>query len=332
MDLRPGARSFLLLAAVATLAAPAARANELQDGCATSGFEIHDAAETLRDYCAPDSLGRLWLALPGGARYELITSITDPAIWNPGDGAFHPFEAAEVRAALAALNFPVDGLHADVFLLPYPRRSGLESAAGPGLVLLAPGVRPLSREQQHAEFVHELGHVVHRALLPDSDATAWSDYRALRGIEDPNVFGPLAAHAYRPHEIFAEDFRALFGDGLANYSGSIENSTIAPPSRVDGLREFMQSLAGSRLAVVGVARPNPARGAVRFERPGGAVPLDVFDAQGRLVASLAPAGAGGGVRWDWDGRGQSGAAAGAGMFFARPRDGVGGVIRVTRLR
>lgn len=324
---------IVLAIVAASHAAPGggAGANELQANGASSGLVIHGPEQTLHDYCSSDSAGRLWLALPGGARYELITSTADPAIYNPGDGAFHPFEESEVRETLAALRFPIAGIGADIFLLPYPRRVGLESAAGAGLVLLAPGVRPLSAEQQHAELTHELGHVVHRALMPDSSSGAWGAYRAMRGIVDPTVYSASALHANRPHEIFAEDFRALFGDALANYSGTVENASIPPPSQVAGLQQFLLELTGARQLAL-AALPNPARGAMQFDRAGGAaVMLDVFDAQGRGVATLAPSRVGNGVRWSWDGRDRNGTAA-AGVFYARPRDGSRAAVRFTRLR
>ena len=334
MDLRARVLAAVVACgATLTVLAHPSPANELQVGDAATGLVIHDAAETLRDYCARDTDNRLWLTLPSGTRFELVTSTSDPAIFNPGDGAFHTFDVSEVRGALASLDFPLARIHADVFLLPYPRRSGLESAAGAGLILLSPGVQPLSREQQHAEFIHELGHVVHRALMPDSGAATWNDYRAMRGIADPSRFGNAAAHANRPHEIFAEDFRALFGGALANYSGSIENSTITQPAQVAGLKTFMLALAGEPLHVALGATPNPARGGVQFSRGGAAVvALDVFDTQGRRVVSLAPASADGNVRWNWDGRNTHGAASGAGVFYARPRDGSSVAIRVTRLQ
>jgi hypothetical protein len=325
--------TLAMAAQVVVATATEAWSNELQAQGDASRFVIHGPEQTLAEFCSRDGDGRLWLALPGGARYELITSTSDPAISNPGDGAFHPFQESEVRAALEAVSFPIQGLTADVFLLPYPRRAGLESAAGQGLVLLAPGVRPLSPQQQHAEFVHELGHVVHRALMPDSSASAWSAYRELRGITDPIVYAASAPHANRPHEIFAEDFRALFGDPLATYSGTIENSTIAPPSQVSGLRPFLRALAPhASVALALAARPNPARDAVEFARSGGAAAvLDVFDARGRRVASVAPTISGGLVRWRWDGTDARGRAAGAGAFYARPRDAATGGVRVIHL-
>src|SRR5262245_40734798 len=156
----------MALACVALLLAPrAAAANEVHTGAAhVAGLVIHDATETVRDYCRFED-GKLWLVLPGGSRWELVTSTADPLIPNPGDGTFHPFDEHELQAALGELSYPVHGLSAEVFILPYPRRASLESAAGPGLILLSPGVRALSPEHQHSEFVHELGHVVQLELL-----------------------------------------------------------------------------------------------------------------------------------------------------------------------
>ena len=318
--------------------APTSSNEVATSGVPSSGqIVIHDAQETLRDWCRPDSQGTLRLMLPGGMRFELVTSTADPAISNHGDGSFHAFDATEVRAALAAVSYPLDGVVAEVFLLPYPRRGGLTSAAGPGLILLSPGVYPLPREQQHAEFIHELGHVVQYRRLPDQDAASWSLYRALRGITDVSVYADNALHANRPHEIFAEDFRGLFGGSLAISTGSIENASLTPPTQIAGLADFMLQLSGSPLAVGSPltvtlgARPNPARGPVLFSRKGSApVALDLFDLAGRRLATIAPEAVAGGVRWSWDGRDESGRRAAPGVVFARVRDGSGSA-RVTRL-
>ena len=311
-----------------------ATASELHASAASvAGILIHDAGETLRDYCRNDG-GKLYLVLPGGSRWELVTSPTDPVITNPGDGTFHAFDRAEVNEALAEVTFPVRQVSAEVFILPYPRRMSLESAAGPGLILLSPGVRTLSREHQHSEFVHELGHVVQYALLPDADTDGWSRYAHLRGI-DAARFNASAPHADRPHEIWAEDFRALFGGPSANSNGTIENATIVYPTQVQGLAAFMQGVAGS---AAGPAAPrltasSCAWGALSFSRAGArAAVLDVFDASGRRLAAIEPAAVGAnGVTWSWDGRDASGRTVRGAVVFARPRDGLGGSVRVTRL-
>ena len=325
-------------ALVIALLAPAvvwkpAAANELcASASSAAGLLIHDADETLRDYCRSDG-GRLYLELPGGSRWELITSTSDPAITNPGDGAFHAFERSEVNEALAEVRFPLHQVSAEVFILPYPRRLSLESAAGPGLILLSPGVRPLPREHQHSEFVHELGHVVQYALLPDADTKGWSAYAHMRGIADPR-YNASAPHADRPHEIWAEDFRALFGGPSATSNGTIENADLSYPTQVQGLQSFMQGRAA------GASSPAPARltassfawGALSFSRGGSrSSTLDVYDASGRRLAALEPTAGGNGVSWSWDGRDPSGRLVRGAVVFARARDGAGGAVRVTVL-
>ncbi len=335
MDLRSHSLALTVSLLSASMVAQSAMANELSArGGQSAGFTIHDASKVEREFCRWED-GRLYLVLPSGARFELVPSTLDAAITNPGDGTFHPFEAAEVRSALEAVQFPLDRLFADIYILPYPRRGGLESAAGPGLMLLSPGVRELSLEHQHSEVTHELGHVVQYALMPDSDVAAWQQYRALRGIADETLFSADAAHSNRPHEIFAEDFRALFGDALANYSGTIENATLAHPRTVAGLSAFVagraqQTLAAPLRVISGDALAS--RGAVRFGRGGAnAVALEVFDITGRRLATVPPSATRSGIEWSWDGRDSQGRAIHASVVFARARDGQGGTARVTRL-
>ena len=321
-----------LLCATACLASPSWASEVSARGAAVSGLHVCDVRQTLSQYCSWRG-DKLFLVLPGGLEFELITSIDDPDISNRGDGAFHPFDAAQVNAAYADVRFPLGGIAADVYLLPYPRRGSLESAAGPGLVLLSPGVRPLAVAQQQAEAVHELGHVVQYARLPDSDRQGWDAYRKLRGIEDERVYAPGSPHANRPHEIFAEDFRALFGGAGATTSGTIENAQLEPPLQVSGLDRFLLGLAEPELAASSTlhASPSITHGRVQFQRSRGAPqPLDVYDVAGRPVASLQPVAADGIVTWNWDGRDGRGRAVAPGVWFARTRDG-SAATKVTRL-
>lgn len=317
--------------ASALILAGAVRANELGSGAHVTGFVIHDANETLRDYCTWIG-GALVFTVPGGDSWELVTSTADPAITNPGDGSFHTFDAAEVRAALAGVRYPLQRVSAEVFILPYPRREGLESAAGPGLILLSPGVRTLPVAQQHAEFTHELGHVVQYALMPDFDADAWASYRALRGIVDPNTFSAAGPHGSRPHEVFAEDFRALFGDAQATAAGTIENAELVYPTSVAGLAAFVQGLANAPVVVTPLTVSTGSHGTASFARGGsGVASLDLFDVGGRRIVTLAPMVNASGCAWSWDGQGASGAPVGAAVLFARARDGIGGVAKLVRL-
>ena len=325
----PTVAGLVACATLELLSGPAA-ASELRSSAAhVAGIVVHDATETLRDYCRAED-GKLWFQIPGGRRWELVTSTNDPVISNPGDGAFHTFDEVEVRAALADVSYPIGSVSAEVFILPFPRRESLESAAGPGLILLSPGVRALSREHQHSEFVHELGHVAQYALLPDTDQDRWERYMNLRGLSD-DQHTALAPHADRPHEIWAEDFRALFGGATANANGTIENADLLHPSQVAGLDDFMRSVAASAPALGAdrlLAAP-VARGAVSFSRFGTeAAVLDVFDAAGRRLASLPPTVGGNSVSWSWSGEDRSGRQLRGEVVFARARDGRGGATRV----
>jgi hypothetical protein len=302
-------------------------------GATRAGVVVYDAAETDRRFCRLDESGAMWLSLPDGGVHELITTPLDPVLLNAGDGEFHPFDPAEVRAALDAVRFPLEQVPVEIYILPYPRRSGLESAAGPGIVLLAPGVRALAPEQQHAILVHELGHVVQHARIPDHDVAAWRRYRALRGITDEARYCAASPHADRPHEIFAEDFRALFGGPLATTSGTIENATLAPPATVTGLAEFIAGLAGAPRGERLAAWPNPARGRVALARTGEPAGIvDLFDVGGRRIASLGPEPVAGGWRWVWDGALERGGRRAAGVVLARERGSSGPATRITLLR
>ena len=327
------ARPGLLLALLTLASAPTgAAANEVGAAVSVSGVRIHGPEEVMRDFCSSEENGSLWIKLPGAGSYELVTATSDAAIANPGDGSFHPFDEQQVRAALSEVRYPLAGLNVDIYLLPYPRRGGLDSGAGPGVILLSPGVAPISREQQHAEFVHELGHVVQYQWMPDGDGR-WNDYRLRRGLGNASRYSAGSIHADRPHEIFAEDFRALFGGALATYSGSIENPSLAHPAAIPGLDAFMRSLPeGAPVATRPVAGSNPARGPVAFSLAVATdQPLDLFDVIGRRIATVTPVAAGGRTLWRWDGRDSAGRPAERGVLLARVRGSSTAAARVSWL-
>jgi hypothetical protein len=176
---------------------------------------------------------------------------------------------------------------------------------------------------------HEVGHAVHQRLLPDGDGEGWATFRRLRGIEDGSVYNATAVHKNRPHEIFAEDFRVLFG-GPDALSGGVENRDLVPPEQVDGLRAFFLLLAEpgpkpwQRRNLV--LAPNPTAGGVRvgfadpFATTGlGPWVLSVYDVRGRLVARTAAAAAG---ELQWDGRTDRDELARPGVYFVRAARGL----------
>ena len=175
--------------------------------------------------------------LDDGRFIPVIIEISDPAIYNKGDGSFHPFEPQLVEAVLSALVHPSLRLSVHVYLLPYPRRTVVASATNGVEIFLCPHVLAIEPAVGAYIVTHELGHAFHNRFLPDQ-SEKWTEYRRLRGITDGSRFRETSSHAYRPKEIFAEDFRVLFGGVDARMDGRIENTDLASPETVGGLKEF----------------------------------------------------------------------------------------------
>lgn len=285
---------------------------------------VYGPEDVLRE--ATERLGdRLLLVVEPGLRYELITDIADPRIRNPGDGRFHPMAVQHVTDALAALQLGGRALSIRVYILPYPRRQILDSSARDGVIFLSPGVRPVSAFAIHFTVAHEVGHLYQYRWLPDADIRTWQRYRQLRGIVDERTYNGEAPHADRPHEIFAEDFRYLFGGEQANYSGSIENSALRLPDEVAGLETFLASLAppATLPAVTLASAPNPFNPStvIRVQFAADTSPamarVRILDVQGRAVRALfegvPPSRS---LQLVWDGRETSGAHAASGVYFA----------------
>lgn len=304
---------------------------------ASAGVRIIGPDEVLKRYCRAEG-DQLRLVVPGVAPQELVTRVDDPIVVNKGDGSFHPLDPNVVTQALAGLTFPVDQVDAVVYVLPYPRRAGLESGAAPGAILLSPGVRPVPDLTVHAIVAHEFGHVVQYQLATGGSA-AWSAYLLLRGLPAAGRDTDALAHADRPREIFAEDFRELCGSPLARTNGTTENALMTPPESVEGLAAFLVDLperarrtasAERRVAVF----PNPFRSAttVHFTPRAGAAPstaaparqIRVYDVRGRVVRQESvPALGDGSATWRWDGSDDHGARLAPGAYFLSS-DGDGG--------
>lgn len=318
-------------------------------GRSAAEVRIVGADEVLDRFCSSQG-GRLYLTLPGFLPQELITSTQDAAVTNPGDGEFHPLDRGAVEDALEALDFPVDRVDAAVYVLPYPRRAGLGSAASHGAIFLAPGTTPVPAATVHAVVAHEFGHVVQRALAP-AGSPAWSDYLRLRGLSadeaDAEGVWSEAPHADRPGEIFAEDFRALLGGTLARGDGSVENVSLLTPTEVPGLAAFLRDLPerARRTAMAGAfasgrsiaAFPNPFRQAITLSAAPalaiGALPaartIRVLDVRGRVVRrESVPVAGDGSIAWRWDGSDDAGVRVPAGSYFVNAEGESGRATRI----
>lgn len=196
-----------------------------------------EGAETIRFGCRPSADGLEYRACDGEV-WNLVTSVSDPAIRNPGAGAFFPIPERLVAEALEGLDARLrDGLSARIMLLPYPRRELLRSSCNGETIYLSPGVRPLSRAQVHCLLYHEIGHLLHRQLLPDEERIGWLAFEAalLEG-------GAPCGAVLQPHECFAESFRLLYGTPEARSVRPIGSDCVYAMRDRKALREFFEVL------------------------------------------------------------------------------------------
>jgi hypothetical protein len=319
-------RLLPLLSALVLAGAPGAAR-----GLAASGIRIVDPEGVRARFLVAD--GEALRVEVDGRSWELVTDPADSALSRLGDGTFHPMAPEEVRAALEALEPAPRGLEGLVLILPYPPRPMLRSSCTDRTILLAPGIREVAPAHVHATVAHEVGHLLQHARAPEGSA-AWEDYLRLRGL-DPARYHAGAAHRDRPREIFAEDFRVLFGGELATLSGTQENSDLPPPEEVPGLAQWFARLAAGRLprsvpepGARPRAFPNPFSARrdgelqVRFGRSGASPSrsygAEVFDLAGRRIRRLSGARAEGSwLTFRWDGRDAHGRPVASGVYFVR---------------
>jgi hypothetical protein len=290
--------------------------------------------------------GRTFLDVEGMS-WELVTDPNDPAISRLGDGSFHPMSPVVVREAIQGMDRTALSIEGQVLILPYPRRTNLKSSCEGSIVFLSPGIREVAPEHVHATTIHELGHLVQRSFAREGSA-AWEQYLDRRKLRDTR-YSPGAIHRDRPREIFAEDFRFLFGTSLATSSGSIENPDLPLPSAVPGLEAwFEELLRNPRTEAVAEdtrgarAFPNPFRrsgsSTIEFASMSPAVSMApssaiIVDLGGRRVRTLSGGAdvTGSETTFHWDGRDDDGAFLPTGTYFVRC-SGAPGTARVHFLR
>ncbi|MBN2071459.1 MAG: hypothetical protein JW814_08380 [Candidatus Krumholzibacteriota bacterium] len=282
-----------------------------------------------------DDYGRLVFHPSGHAGYSLVEDITDPSVRNKGDGAFHPMREKAVLSAVESIDFEgaAVSIEIDIYLLPMPRRYITTSSACGNMIFLSPGVFELSDEFTAFTVTHEIGHCMQSRFMPDSDVNGWDRYLYLRGILGDPEYSDDSDHMNRPKEIFAEDFRYLFGSELSKVSGGIENGSLPLPVEVAGLERFFKSLISTAVAfsdeslpgsrIVSASNyPNPFNPSTMirasFDLQGGSVPVEVkiYNVKGELVRDLY----GGDVAEPeidlaWDGTSDSGDKVGSGIYF-----------------
>lgn len=83
--------------------------------------------------------------------------------------------------------------------------------------------------------VHELGHLVYMSMTDEQQ----EEYKTLRGMPKEWDNYPKTNYINRPQEIFAEDFRVLFGGEDASYLSHF-NQELKQPQNIRGLKRFIR--------------------------------------------------------------------------------------------
>jgi hypothetical protein len=276
---------------------------------------IHAPAE-VENYCRRSG-AETYLCFPGSRDWKLSDA-------SPVQG--YPMDLEAVAEAVCGVGYPLDGIDIDILILPVARLDLPNSSAEGRVVFLSPGRVPYPRDHVHYTVVHEIGHVLHHTLMPASRGDLWQAYADIRGLPSAEV-DPGASHASRISEIFAEDFRVLFGGSRARCGGEVENHDLASPEAVAGLRDFMLSLPGEWKGCVALsASPNPFESSIvlrafSLDEPVNFDALDIYDVRGRVIRSFTPGR--GSDEIVWDGRDQGGRPVAPGMYMLSLRAGTG---------
>ena len=236
-----------------------------------------------------------------------------------------PILPETVRDVLGRLR-PLSGrtLEVRVYCLPaYPKGIGRSFCVG-SEVFLAPAFRSPPEATVAYTLVHEIGHAVENTLL--RSAAGWEAFAQLRGL-DARHRPDAAAHRDRPEEIFAEDFRVLYGGRLARADGRQENNDLAPAATVEGLPDFFERVldgeflrATARLQFSASPNPFNPRTRLRVDVPpeialrGGRARATIFDVRGRRVRRLPELPVGEQLQWDFEARDSHGLALASGAY------------------
>lgn len=92
-----------------------------------------------------------------------------------------------------------------------------------------------SRVLVHDVVAHEIGHLVYNRMSECEIEV----YKEIRGI--PDSWTDKSEYVNRPTEIFAEDFRILFGSRYAREFQHF-NRILRSPERIYGLEEFIETI------------------------------------------------------------------------------------------
>ena len=163
-----------------------------------------------------------------------------------GAAKMQPVDAEEYEAALNEVSFPLEAVgQYKVYFLNYRLKnysSAMALSFKDDSAVVFGTYYPLSASRLHQLAAHELGHQVDFCLMSSSK---WREYKRLRGLENKKVYNDQSTvYENRPQEIFAEDFRLLFGGETARIIPHL-NEELPDPGTVSGLKELFLELASA---------------------------------------------------------------------------------------
>mgnify|MGYP005853834333 CR=1 FL=1 len=157
--------------------------------------------------------------------------------------AIQPVNPAAYEQALNEVKFASNRLKQyHVYILPYMLKNyaGVQALTfKTNTTVVFANTWLLTDKATHKLAAHELGHQVDFQLMTPE---RWAKYRKIRGIENYKYDNASKEHKDRPQEIFAEDFRILFGGSLAAEKPH-ENSELKDPREIPDLKAFFEELA-----------------------------------------------------------------------------------------
>lgn len=169
-------------------------------------------------------------------------------------GNYHPIPLNLLEEVVKDIKFPLEWLDMPLFLFPYRLmlrdKNGWTGAEYNGRAYASHiiyGARKEipTKESIGALIVHELGHALMYIAMNTTYGAhmqnkQFKEYMKLRKI--PEDFSEYTIWEKRPAEVFAEDFRYLFGSGYMKQEEFMHYKHIDPPG--EKIKEFMLSLIG----------------------------------------------------------------------------------------
>lgn len=211
---------------------------------AIDNIKIHDVTASKEQIIVEENDKLLLKQDWYGLRFEINSSNT--CYTKYGIKRIKPVDIKEYERALRQVDFDLSLIgeynvyFLDCILEDYSKTMAL-SFKDDSVVVFGT-CKKMSKQEIHKIAVHELGHEIDFKLMNEEK---WQEYKRIRGIENTEIyFNSSKIYSNRPQEIFAEDFRLIFGGELARRLPHL-NSSLGDPNSNPELIKFFKNLANN---------------------------------------------------------------------------------------